>query len=57
MKGEKIKNNKVIGVLLLILVIFTIAGMVINNVTYWSIYNYATIIFSVLSGIVLLKQK
>jgi len=51
------KNSKVIGVWLLILGIFTIVGMVINNATYWSIYNYATIIFSVLSGIVLLKQK
>lgn len=49
------KNNKVIGVLLLILAFFTIAGMVINNNTYWSIYNYATIIFSVFSSIILLK--
>jgi len=51
------KKNKGIGILLLILTISTIVGMVINNAAYWSIYNYATIIFSVLSGIVLLKQK
>jgi len=51
------KNNKVIGLLLLILAIATIVGMIIDNATFWSIYNYATIIFSVLSGIVLLKQK
>jgi len=51
------KNNKVIGLLLLVLAIFTIAGMVLNNNAYWNIYNYATIIFSLLSGIVLLKQK
>jgi len=51
------KNNKVIGLLLLILAIATIVGMIIDNATFWSIYNYATVIFSVLSGIVLLKQK
>ncbi|MBL7069680.1 MAG: hypothetical protein ISS34_07475 [Candidatus Omnitrophica bacterium] len=51
------KNNKVIGLLLLILAISTIVGMVINNAIFWSIYNYATIIFSIISGIVLLKQK
>ena len=51
------KNNKVIGLLLLILVISTIVGMIINNATFWLIYNYATIILSLLSGIILLKQK
>ena len=51
------KKNKTIGLLLLVLAIATIAGMVINNDTYWNSYNYVTIIFSVLSGIVLLKQK
>ncbi|MCX5700105.1 MAG: hypothetical protein NTZ63_00980 [Candidatus Omnitrophica bacterium] len=51
------KNSKVIGLLLLTLAIFTIVGMVINNSVYWSIYNYATIIFSLLGGFVLLKQK
>ncbi|MFH1857084.1 MAG: hypothetical protein ABH836_07690 [Candidatus Omnitrophota bacterium] len=51
------KHNKVIGVLLLILAIATIVGMIKDNAAYWSIYNYATIIFSLLIGIVLLKQK
>ena len=51
------EKNKVIGLLLLILAISTIVGMVINNATYWTTYNYLTIILSVLSGIVLLKQK
>lgn len=51
------KNNKVIGMLLLVLVVFTIVGMVMNNDTYWIVYDYAVIIFSLLSGIVLLKQK
>jgi len=48
-------KNKVIGVLLLVLAIVTIVGMVMNNAVYWTIDNYVTITFSVLSGIVLLK--
>ena len=51
------KNNRVIGVLLLILAVCTIVGMVISNDTYWNIYNYSAIIFCVISGIVLLRQK
>jgi len=51
------KKNAVIGLLLLVLAIATIVGMIINNDTYWFIYNYVTIIFSVISGIVLLNQK
>jgi uncharacterized membrane protein YccC len=51
------EKNKVIGLLLLILAISTIVGMVIENANYWLIYNYITIILSVISGIVLLKQK
>lgn len=51
------KNNKVIGLLLLIWAISTVVGMVINTAAYWKIYDYITIIFSVVSGIVLLKQK
>ena len=35
----------------------TVVGMVINNNAYWSAYNYITLIISLLSGIVLLKQK
>lgn len=51
------KKTKVIGILLLIFAIFTIVGMVIEDDNYWAIYNYVTLIFSVISGIVLLKQK
>jgi len=51
------KNDKVIGVLLLILAIATIVGMVIKNDAYWSAYNYITIVLSVIIGISLLNQK
>ena len=51
------KKNKVIGMLLLILAISTIVGMVIKNDTFWLVYNYATIILSVICGIILLKRK
>lgn len=51
------RKNKIIGILLLIFTVYTIVGMVIKNNAYWAIYNYVTIIFSVLSGIVLLKEK
>jgi hypothetical protein len=51
------KKNKVIGALLLILAVYTIAGMIIDNLTYWIIYNCLTISFSVISGIILLKEK
>ncbi|MEI6832104.1 MAG: hypothetical protein WCK61_05310 [Candidatus Omnitrophota bacterium] len=51
------KNNKVIGLLLLVLAMLTIVGMVINNNAYWGVYNYITLIISLFGGIVLLKQK
>jgi len=50
-------NNRVIGFLLLVLAISTVVGMVIVNAAYWSVYNYVTIIFSVICGVILLKQK
>ena len=50
------KKNKVIGILLLILAACTVAGIIINKENYWSIYNYATIIFAALSGFALLKK-
>jgi len=49
------KKNKVIGVLLLVLAIATITGMVINNETFWVVYNWTVIVLSVVGGIVLLK--
>ncbi len=51
------KNNKLIGMGLLVLTVATIIGMGIENVTYWRIYNYLTIPLSIISGVVLLKQK
>jgi len=50
------KKNKIIGLLLLLLAIYTIVGMVINDNTFWLVYNYVTIILSVISGILLLKK-
>ena len=49
------KKNKVIGVSLLVFAVCTIIGMVLADDTYWNIYNYVTLVFSMLSGIVLLK--
>ena len=51
------KKNKVLGVLLLVLAAGTVVGMVIQKDAYWNIYNYFTIIISVMGGFVLLKQK
>lgn len=51
------KKNRVIGLLLLVLAVYTILGMILANDTYWSVYNYVTLVFSVLSGIALLKEK
>ncbi len=49
------KKNKVIGVLLLVLAVATIGGMIIDNDIFWTIYNWAVIVLSVIGGIVLLK--
>ena len=51
------RTNKIIGLLLLLLAVFTIVGRVIMNDAYWNIYNYVTIIISAVSGMILLKQK
>lgn len=51
------KKNKVIGGLLLVFALYTVVGMVIDDNSFWTIYNYVTLIFSVVSGVVLLKQK
>jgi hypothetical protein len=51
------KADKVIGVLMLVLTVATIAGMILADDAYWSIYNVATALFSVIGGVVLLKQK
>jgi len=51
------KKNKVIGMLLLGFSVYTVIGMVLNNDIFWNIYNYVTLVLSVGSGVVLLKQK
>jgi len=51
------QKNKLIGILLLCWVAVTIAGMSLENSVYWRVYNYATIILSLFSGIVLLRQR
>jgi uncharacterized membrane protein len=51
------RKSKIIGTLLLVFAIYTIAGMVLANDVFWSIYNYVTLVLSILSGIVLLKEK
>lgn len=56
-KGVRMKKNKILGVLLLVLAAGTVVGMVIQKDAYWNIYNYFTIIISVMGGFALLKQK
>ncbi|HNW39317.1 MAG TPA: hypothetical protein PL125_07115 [Candidatus Omnitrophota bacterium] len=51
------KKSKLIGFLLLIFTVVTIVGMFLDDDFYWQIYNYLTIIFSVCSGVVLIKEK
>ena len=51
------KKSKIIGGLLLILAVTTIVGMIVDNVTFWIIYNWATIILSTVGGIILLKEN
>ena len=50
-------KNKVIGVLLAILAVATMAGMVIENDTFWRLYNYTTVILSAIGSLILLKGK
>jgi len=56
-KGESMKTNKIVLLFLLVLVITTAIGMALNNDTYWTIHNYGTLLFSVICGVLLLKQK
>jgi hypothetical protein len=51
------KINKGIGLLLLVFAGYTILCMALDKGTFWRIYNYVTLVFSVSSGIILLKQK
>jgi len=49
------QKNKVIGILLLVLSIFTLTGLALNNDKFWVIYNYIVIIFGIIGGFILLK--
>ena len=51
------KTNKIVVLFLLVLVITTVIGMVLNSDAYWTIHNYGSILLSVICGILLLKQK
>jgi hypothetical protein len=51
------KKNQVIGWLLWALAVGTVVGMVLNSDAYWALYNYATLLVCVVSGVVLLNQK
>ncbi len=51
------KATKVIGILLLVFAVYTVIGIVLANQSFWTVYNYVTLIFSVVSGIVLLSQS
>ena len=51
------KTNKVVVLLLLVLAVSTVIGMVLNSNGYWQVFNYGTILISVLCSILLLKQK
>jgi hypothetical protein len=50
-------ENKDGRLLLLMLALFTAAGMYFENATYWLVYNCAVILFSVLGAAALAKQK
>jgi len=51
------KNTKVIGVLLLIFAAITVLAMIIDNNDLWSVYNYLTLVLTISSGVILIKQK
>ncbi len=49
--------GKVIGALLLVFAGYTVIGMFLMNQSFWTVYNYVTLVFSTVCGIVLLRQK
>jgi len=56
-KEGRMSKNKIIGVLLAILAVSTMAGMIIENNTFWLVYNYVTIMFAAIGSLILLKGK
>lgn len=51
------KTDQIVELFLLALVIFTVIGMALKSDVFWQIYNYGTILGSVLCGLLLLKRK
>lgn len=56
-QGGAMQKNKVIGILLIVLSIYTLTGLALNNDKFWVIYNYIVIIFGIIGGFILLRQK
>jgi len=52
-----VKKNQAIGILMLFLAVYTIAGMVLKSDSFWLVYNYITLAFFVIGGIALLKNE
>ena len=51
------KMSKVLGTMLLVFAVYTLVGMIVDNGAFWRIYNYVTLAFSIVSGVILLNQK
>ncbi len=51
------KKTKVIGISFLILAVYTIIGMILNNDAFWAVYNYITLGLSIISGVMLVREK
>jgi len=52
-----VKKNQAIGILMLFLAVYTIVGMVLKSDDFWLVYNYITLAFFAIGGLVLLKNK
>jgi len=50
------KPTKLIGILLLVFAVYTVLGMILKNESFWTVYNYVTLVFSIASGVVLVKK-
>jgi len=56
-KGGTCEKNQAIGILMLFLAVYTIVGMVLKSDDFWLVYNYITLAFFAIGGLVLLKNK
>ncbi len=50
------KNKKLIAIVLILVIVLTIVGMVIDNAAYWLSYNYVIMIIALIGAISLLKK-